>query len=166
MIINLGHVQIWQQTIVLSRWQSKTLLYALEPGYFYRSGRTVPWWPAAPKNGRVLTKFCWAPHSSSTPGESPAGFTGPGLSLSPLTRYRNLKTHISAIPVNPCLSLSFHRIQRMQDNLKIPGGYWATPRPEALIQKDQKDFWDPRLGTEILLQATAGQRHLRSILQF
>ena len=167
MIINLGHVQIWQQTIVLSRWQSKTL--CCKPwrlGTFIDLEEWVPWWPATPQTEGSLPSLAEHPYCSSTPGESPAGFFGPGLSLSPLICYRNLKTHVPAIPVNPCLSLSLHGIRRMQDNLRIPGGYWATPRPEALIQKGQKDFWDPRLGTKTVLQATAGQSHLRSILQF
>ena len=116
MIINLGHVQIWQQTTVLSRWQSKTLV---SPGHWVllQIWKNSPLVTSCSQNERVLT------HSTSTPGESPAGFIGPGLSLSPLIHYRNLKTHIPAIPENPSLSPNLHRIRGTQNRLKIPGGW-------------------------------------------
>lgn len=131
-----------------------------EPGCFYRSGRTVPG-DQLPLKWKGPTKFWLTPHSSSTPGESPAGSTHPGLSLSPLIRYRNLEDpHFS----HPCESMPFLWVSTGFRGCRITWKFqWILSHSktwEALIQKDQKDFWDPRLGTEILLQANAGCRDI------
>ena len=45
----------------------------------------------------------------------------PGLNLSPVIGYRNLKNHIPATPVNPPLPLSLHRIQKTRTAWKFQG---------------------------------------------
>ena len=75
-----------------------------------------------------------------------------------MIRYRNLKTHIPAIPVNPCLSLSLHRIQRMQDNLKIQVDIEPLQELKLLFKKVRKTSetlgWEPKPCFK-LLQARA-----------
>ena len=104
-------------------------------------------WRQLLPNGRVLTKFCWAPLQQLKSRESPAGFICLGLNLSPLIYYRNLKTHFLAIPVSlpslwVCLGSGGHRTA-----WKFQEDEWTSPRTEALLQKEQKDFLDPRLST-------------------